>query len=420
MKIVMVNKYYHPAGGPEEVVLRTSQRLESYGHTVIPFSMQHPRNLASKYEDYFVSPVDYNHHSKLPWNLVRTASRIVFNPQAKTKMERLINDVRPDVVHLHNIYHQLSPSILLPLKKHGIPVVMTLHDFKLLCPNYTFMRGEKPCEECSGKHFHRAVRHRCVKNSYLKSAVSALEMYVHRLGRFYTDMVDRFIALSRFSQQKLIQYGLPSEKVTYLPNCTDIPVCNTQPAHERYILFLGALSDKNGAFNLVKAMRHLPAVRLKMAGEGEQAPMIQNYIRENAMHNVELLGFITGRELERTMSDCEFLVFPSNCYHNCPMSVLQCFARGKPVIGSNLGSIPELVRNGVTGLLSEPGDETTLAEAILLLWQRPHMTGELGRNARKMVEREFSPDRHYSKLLEIYQELIRNRKSEDRRSGIAC
>lgn len=413
MKILMANKYYHPAGGPEEVMFKTSEHLQVQGHTVIPFSMHHPLNLRSRYESYFVSRVDYNNHSRMPWNLAKSTFRIIFNSEARKKMEQLICDVRPDIAHLHNIYHQLSPSILIPLKEHQIPVVMTLHDFKLLCPNYTFMRQEKPCEECRGKHFYRAVKYKCVKNSRFKSAICALEMYIHRISRTYRDMVDCFVALSRFAQQKLIQYGWPEEKVTYLPNCVDLPAYKIKSTHQRYVLFLGALSDKNGALNLVKAMRHLPAVKLKVAGRGEQEKAIRDYIRENGMDNVELLGFITGGELEGALADCEFLVFPSNCYHNCPMSILESFAHHKPVVASNLGSVPELVRDGVTGLLFEPGDEDALVERIMSLWETPLLARRLGRNARKMAQRDFSPGEHYSRLLGIYEGLIQNPESAD-------
>jgi glycosyltransferase involved in cell wall biosynthesis len=299
-------------------------------------------------------------------------------------------------------------------------VVMTLHDFKLLCPNYTFMRQERPCEECRGKHFYRAVKYKCVKNSYLKSAVSALEMYVHRINRTYLGLVDRFIALSGFTQQKLIQYGWPQDRVIYLPNCVDLPAYRIEAAHQRYALFLGALSDKNGILDLLRAMRRIPKIKLKVAGQGEQDQLARDYVRDNGMDNVELLGFITDRELERILAGCEFLVFPSNCYHNCPMSVLESFAHGKPVIASNLGSLPELVRDKITGLLSEPGDEEALAEAIRSLWNQPELTGRLGRNARKMVEKDFSPERYYSRLLGIYQGLIRNRKVADSTCPAAC
>jgi len=414
MKILMANKFYHPAGGPEEVLLETSEYLRSMGHMVIPFSMQHPRNLKTKYEKYFVSNVDYNNHSRLPWNSARITLRIIFNSEAKRKMDQLIEDTQPDIAHLHNIYHQLSPSILLSLKKHNIPVVMTLHDFKLVCPNHTFMRQEKPCEECQGKYFHKAIRYRCVKDSYVKSAICALEMYIHKVNQTYIKTVDCFLALSRFAQRKLIQYGLPKEKVKYLPNYVEVPVYKTNSTKERYILFLGTLSDKNGIFNLVKAMRNLPPIKLKVAGEGEQETFIRDYIGKNRMDNVEMVGFLSGEKLKRTIANCSFLVFPNNCYHNCPMSILQSFACGKPVIGSNLGSVPELVEDGETGLLFESSNEMDLVEKIRYLYANPETVKKMGQNAQRKVEEDYSAEKYYPRLLQIYEELIPKRKVVDR------
>jgi glycosyltransferase involved in cell wall biosynthesis len=420
MKILMVNKYYHPAGGPEEVMLRTSQHLQSAGHVVIPFSMRHRRNLKSEYGRYFVSQVDYDHHSRLPWNLAKTSFRIIFNPETKREMERLIQQVRPDVAHLHNIYHQLSPSLLLPLKKHKIPVVMTIHDFKLLCANYTFMRQERPCEECRGRRFYKAIRYRCVKESYLKSAVSALEMYVHSLSRVYLRTVDRFIALSHFTLQKLTQYGIPRERIAYLPNCVDLPANEIPSTEEKHILFVGQLSNKNGILELVKVMRGLPAVKLKVVGKGEQERLVRDFIRVNKMANVELMGFLGGEELREAIAGCTFLVFPNNCYHNCPMSILEAFAFGKPVIGANLGSVPELVEDRVTGLLFEPGNEEDLAKKIGVLYQDPEMVKEMGRNARRRVEQDHSAGGYYPKLMRIYEELVQNGTVAEARSGVSC
>ncbi len=154
MKILLVNKFFHLAGGPETLLFDSMEELKSLGHSVIPFSMHHPRNVKNEYERYFVSNVDYNNHSHLHWNTAKTALRIIFNQEARKKMDQLIKDTQPDIAHLHNIYHQLSPSILLPLKKYNIPVVMSLHDFKLVCPNYTFLRDGQVCEECEGKHLY--------------------------------------------------------------------------------------------------------------------------------------------------------------------------------------------------------------------------------------------------------------------------
>ncbi len=409
MKILFAHKFFHPAGGPETVLFQSMEALQKMGHEVIPFSMRRPGNLTTPYSKYFVTEVDYHDQNGSFLRKLKMATSLVYSREAKRKMELLIREQKPDIAHLHNIYHQLSPSILLPLRKRNIPVVMTIHDFQLLCPNYTFMREEKPCEKCQGKYFYKAIQYKCVKDSYAKSAISALEMYVHKLNQTYIKTVDCFIALSRFTQEKLIQYGLPREKIAYLPNYVNVPTYKTPSAKERYILFVGQLSNKNGILELVKVMRNLPAVKLKVAGKGEQERLVQDFIRENKMENVELVGFLNAERLKKAISCCSFLVFPNNCYHNCPMSVLESFAHCKPVVGSNLGSVPELVEDEVTGVLFKPGNEKDLAEKIKCLYENPEMVKKMGRNARRKVEENYSAEKYYPKLLQIYEQLIEKR-----------
>jgi glycosyltransferase involved in cell wall biosynthesis len=413
MKILLANKYFHPVGGPETLLFNSMEKLKSLGHEVIPFSVWHPGNVKTEFERYFVSPVDYNNHSSLPWNLAKTTLRIIYNPEAKKKMEQLIEETHPDIAHLHNIYHQLSPSILLPLRKHNIPILMTLHDFKLVCPNYTFLRDGQVCEECEGKHFYKAIKYRCVKDSYLKSSVSAVEMYLHKFFRIYESCVDRFIVLSQFSKERFIRYGLSEEQLIFLPNPIEISSFPKNEGKDRYILFFGRLSEKNGILTLIKAMKQLPEIKLSVLGEGEQKDLILDYIRENGLKNVKLLGFKEGSELKRLIEECYFTVFPNHYYHLCPMSILESFTFGKPVIGSNLGSVPELVEDGVTGLLFEPRNEKDLADKIKLLYRNPDLVEKLGHSARLKVEESYSAEKYYPRLLQIYEELVQKRKMEE-------
>jgi len=410
LKIVMAHKFFHPAGGPETVLFQSMRVLNSLGHEVIPFSMKHPRNLKTPYSRYFVSEVNYNNHNGDILKKLKTAVNLIYSVEAQKKMEKLINDTRPQLAHLHNIYHQISPSILRPLKKHGIPVVMTLHDFKLACPSYTFLRNGTPCEICEGKHFYRAVAHRCVKNSFLSSFLCATEMYLHKMLQTYSKGVDVFIVLSQFSKEKMIRYGLPEEKIEVLPNCIDVDQYHPQKMVGDYVLFLGRLSEKNGIFTLVQAMKHIPEVKLKVAGEGEMGPLLKEYVTREGLRNVEFLGFVTGEKLKKPMQECYFTVFPSLCYHNCPMSILEAFSYAKPVIGANLGSVPELAEDNKTGLLFEPGNIEDLASKIDYLYRKPQLIKKLGRNALNRVKENHSRERYYQELLQIYEGLIQRRK----------
>src|SRR3990170_3374023 len=218
MKILLANKFYYPRGGPETVMLQQEKHLKALGHQVIPFAMQDEKNLGSDFSQYFVSSVDYHRLNGSWWGNSKTALKMIYSPESKGKIEQLLDLTNPDIAHLHNIYHQISPSILKSFKKRNIPVVMTLHDFKLVCPNYSFYREGQNCEECQGRRFYKAVQHRCIQNSRLKSLVCAAEGYFHAWTRTYTDNVNLFIALSRFSLNRFIQYGLPEDKLSLLPN----------------------------------------------------------------------------------------------------------------------------------------------------------------------------------------------------------
>jgi glycosyltransferase involved in cell wall biosynthesis len=415
LKIVLAHKYFHPGGGPETVMFQSLRVLNSLGHEIIPFSMKHPLNLKTPYSKYFVSEVDYNNHKKAILTKLKTAINLIYSVEAQKKMEKLINDTCPQIAHLHNIYHQISPSILRTLKKHGIPVVMTLHDFKLACPNYTFLKNGAPCEICEGKHFYKAVINRCVKNSFVYSFLGALEMYLHKLLNLYTRYVDVFIVLSRFSKEKMIKYGLPEEKIEILPNSIDVNQYLPPQQPAEYILFLGRLSEKNGIFTLVQAMKHIPKVKLKIAGEGEMGPFLKEYASREGLENVEFLGFVTGEKLQRLIQGCYFTVFPALCYHNCPMSILESQAFGRPVLASNLGSIPEFVQNGLDGLCFNPGDVEDLREKIKYLYQKPLLVEKMGLAGYEKVKRDFSTERYYSELIKIYQDLLKGGELENHR-----
>lgn len=409
MKILFVNKFYHESGGPERVMFQEKSYLEKLNWEVIPFSMKHPLNVGISYSRYFVSNANYNGSNSL-LNKTKMALNIFYSREAKKKMELLLNEEKPDIAHLHNIYHQISPSILPVLKKNNIPVVMTLHDFKLVCPNYTFLRDGKPCEYCYGKHFYKAIIHRCVKNSYWASLVCALEMYFHRFFRIYKEFVDVFIVLSEFSKEKMIQYGIPPEKLVLLPNYVDLPSNGSQKNLGKYVLFSGRLSEKNGIFTLIRAMEKTKEIPLVVAGEGELLSDLKGYVKEKQLNNVTFMGFLNGEKLKQTIGNSLFTVFPAICYHNCPMSILESFAFGKPVVGSNLGSIPELIEDGVDGLLFESKDVEDLTEKIGYLYRHPLLAQKMGISARKKIEEKYSKEEYYEKLLGLYDTLVKKGK----------
>lgn len=364
MKILQVNKFWRVRGGSERYVFELSRMLTDRGHEIIPFAMQDPANEPSRYAALFVSPVELSDPYRMPlWKRMGTAKRILHSREAASRISSLSDLSQPDIAHLHNIYHHLSPSILKPLVDRGIGTVMTIHDYKLLCPALRFYNNGMVCEKCRPMHYASCVLGRCVHGSRAASALCAVEMFYHDATKAYTGRIDRFIAPSRFVAGKLLDRGLPPEQVTVIPNFIDperwIP---GDSGDGDYVLFSGRLSNEKGVETLVRAMAGLPEIPLKIAGSGMLETSARQLARELGAGNIEFTGFKSEKEVLRLVRDSRFICTPSEWYENAPMTVLEAFACGKPAVASRIGGIPEIVREGQTGLLAEPGDTESLRE----------------------------------------------------------
>ncbi len=411
----MVNKFFYPAGGPETMMQQLMEGLAEHGHEVAPFAMQHPNNWPSEWSDYFVSNVDYNKGKYGPARMAGEAVRIIYSVEARRKIGALVRKFRPDVAHLHNIYHQISPSILPELKRDGVPMVLTLHDAKLMCPaEHFFVRGEI-CELCRGKYFHHCLRRKCIKDSYPKSALAVLEMYIHRMFRMYGRNIDLFVAPSEFYRQKLIETGRTTpEHIITIYNSVDVDAIKpTEPGD--YALYLGRVDRHKGVFTLLEAMKSCPGVKLKMVGKGDAEDECAQIIKEHGLSNVEMLGFRTGDELNKIIDDCAFLVTPSEWYENCPLVVIEAAAAGKPAIVSRIGGVQELVDAGRTGFTVAPGSAKELAGKIELFGKHPDVVREMGQAARQKAEMEFSRQVFYEKTMQSYELAAELAKKHGRR-----
>jgi len=404
MKILVCNKFYRPVGGPETIVLDTIRELEALGHTAIPFAMAHPDNRESKYSDYFVPNIDYGtRRSKGVRRLVKEAADIMYSTDARRQIEKLIADVKPDIAHAHNIYHQLSPSILCALRKAGVPTVLTLHDGKPLCANMLFLRKGQVCERCAGKWFHHAVINKCVKDSVMSSLVCCVEETVHRWLRIYERNVDLFITPSQFLKGKLVEHGrIREDQIEVLYNYAETKSITPSFTPGDYGLFLGKVESFKGIRTLLEACREIPDFEIRIAGRGTMYEEGLRIVEAENLTRVKFLGFQTGDELVRLRREARFVVVPSEWYENCPMVILEAFAAGKPVIGSRIGGIPELIEEGTDGLLYEPGDAHELASHMRTLMNDPTLASEMGRNARLKAEQRFSIEVYMQALLGIY------------------
>jgi glycosyltransferase involved in cell wall biosynthesis len=404
MRLLLGNKFWYAKGGVETYLFELIEELPAHGYDVVPFAMRHRDNLPTPYARFFVDEVDY-HASHGPGGKIKAAARILYSRHARTKLAALIAEYPPDLAHLHNVYHQLSPAIIPLLAERRVPIVMTLHDLKLACPNYKMRTHGSICERCISGGYYHAVLQRCVRDSVAASALCAVELFAHRRSRIYEDNVDRFIVPSRFYLQKMIDAGIPAAKLTWIPSFTHVE--RYQPSYHGsdYFVYVGRLSDEKGLLTLVRAVRGFDKGRLLIIGDGPMRPALDEAVAKWQLTNVEVLGPRWGNALVDLIRGARFSVIPSEWYENCPRSCIESFACGKPVIGSNIGGIPEMVEDGENGLLFEPFSERDLREKIERLFVETSLAAEMGRAARAKAEREYSTHAHLARLLGIYREL---------------
>lgn len=400
MKILLINKYLFPKGGSETVLFAEADLLRGHGHSVASLAMDHPLNARPPWPAVFVSRVEMDGPTS-PAAALKAAGRMIWSLESRRRLDGIIDREKPDLAHLHNIHHQISPSILPLLKRRGLPVVMTLHDLKWTCPVYTCLSRGQICERCRGGRFFWCVLRRCSKGSALKSLLAAAEMTLHRTVLRLERHVDLFITPSRFLADTLRRMGLrvPRAIIPHFVDPADFRPAGP-PASPSFIYF-GRLDPVKGLRTLLRAAAGLPWP-LVMAGEGPMRPEIERAAAAAPPGRLTLLPHLGRAALAEAVGRASCAVLPSEWYENFPMSVLEAFALGRPVIGTRIGGIPELVREGETGLLVEPGDAGGLRRAMTALASDPIRAAVLGRQARRFVEERLNPEDHYHRLMAAY------------------
>ncbi len=403
MRILLINKFLYLRGGDAISTISTGGLLRSKGHEVVFWGMDHPLNPPDySYKQYFVPYVDLNNASGIR-DRFKIAINMLYSVEAKRRLEKLVLIYKPDIVHLNNFAHQISPSILHVTYKYNIPVVMTMHDYKTICPTYSMLRKGKTCERCKDGRYYQCFMNRCTKDSYTKSLLNTVEMYLHqKLLRLY-DLIDIFISPSMFMKSKCAGMGRP-DRIVSLPHFIDISkYCPKYESTEQSIVYFGRLSHEKGLLTLIRAMRNIPGTSLKIIGEGPLKNDLESEVLSLNLENIEFLGYKSGEELRKEISNSKFVVFPSECYEVFGLTVIESFALGKPVIGSRIGAIPELVKDNETGLTFEPNNPEDLSAKVKELLNSPERIVEMGKNARAYAERELNSEKHYTGLMEIYE-----------------
>lgn len=397
--ILNISQNYYLRGGSDRVFFALTELLKQRGHEVIPFTAAHSKNRSTEWNHYFPIAADFEQPS-----LVDLA-RFVYSRPASAAIRELLCDHTPDIAHIHIYYGKLTGSILAPLKQAGLPIVQTLHEYKLICPVYTLVSNDQICEACKGRHFWRAIPRRCNRNSLTRTLLSVTESYVSRfLGS--VDKVDHFIAVSDFVRDKMVQHGIPTHKITTIHNFLDPSTTIPNEKRGEYFLYFGRLERIKGIFTLVEAAAPLRETPLLIVGDGGARGDLAELIESENLRHVRMLGFKTESELDRLIKESLCTIIPSKWYEPFGLTVLESFAHGRPVIASRIGGIPEIVTHGTDGFLVPPGDVEALREKLEWMTAHPTDAVEMGLLGRQKIETEFDPETHYQRLMDVYNRLL--------------
>ena len=340
---------------------------------------------------------------KTPKAVAQMLSRSIYSIKVKKAIQREIHDVKPDVVYIIHFVNKLSPSVITGAKQLGIPVVLRLSDYFLLCPRFDFMYQKKTCEDCLTKGYRACIRKRCVKGSLAASLIRVFSMKVHSFIKVY-DQVDAFITPSEYLKGKLIENCFSADKIHCIPTFTASKSEIGTPKIGSYGLYFGRVTEEKGVETAVRAYERLPERQLKIVGDDttDEAARLKAYVSEHGIKNVEFLGFKSGKELETVIKNARFTLIPSIWYDNLPNTALESFQFAKPVVASNIGSLPELVADGVNGYLFEPGNAEDLAEKVKRLDDDGTVT-RMGEAGLRRLETRFAPKAHYEALINLFE-----------------
>lgn len=406
MNVLYLNNYHYVRGGAESVFLGEADLVARQGNKAYVFARQHPNNFPSPYDHYFPGEMVTDTLKSTVTGL-QSLLQLFYSFDAKRCLTRMLQDIPIDIAHAHNIYGRLTTSVLDLLNKKDIPIVMTLHDYKLICPSYKLMSKGTVCETCKGNAYFHAVLNRCHKQSLIASSIYMLEAYFTHLFERYRKNIRFFVSPSAFLKSKLIEFGWSEEDLIHIPNF--LSVSQFEPCYSpgRYFVYLGRLSPEKGLFTLVTAFMKVAfnQARLTIVGEGPIRTKLQSIAKNDP--RIRFTGYLSGNSLKEIVRGALGVIIPSEWYENAPISVLEAFGFGKPVIASRIGGIPEMIDDGVNGYLFEPGNTIDLRNKLEELLDMPDgRIRDMGKAARRKVEKEYSAEMHYERLLTVYHRAL--------------
>jgi len=394
MKILLVHNAYQQPGGEDVVFQLERDMLRAAGHEVVEY-----RRFNDEIKNYSIV------------RKIGLLGKTVWASDSHRDVTALLRQHKPAIVHVHNAFPLVSPSIFWACRSENVPVVQTLHNYRLLCPGGNFCRDGKPCEDCITGKFWQGAVHACYRDSRAETAAVALMLTVHHAKKTWSEMVDCYIVLTGFSQSRYVDAGFPKYKVQVKPNFVD-PDPGPRTGSGSYALFAGRLDPEKGIRTLLKAWLQMPHFRtLRILGDGHCRPETEAFAK--VYPNVEFTGWLPHSRVFEQIKGARFVVFPSEWYENLPLVIIEAFACGVPVIASDLGAMREVVEHGRTGLLFRPGDVNDLARTMALAWDQPDYMNCLAEQARAEYELKYTASVNYRQLMKIYEEVIARRSSSN-------
>lgn len=404
MKVLLINSFHFRKGGSEAVYFGTAELLLKAGHEVVFLSFEDDQNITTDQHEYFVKK----------GNVFKKLISYFSNGDAAKMVEIISTKEKPDIAHAHLLWGGLTAAIIPVLHRHGIPLVHTAHDYRMVCPAYLLKDGKgHTCERCKGGHFYECALHNCSKGNTLESLIMTAEIYYRNWRWHPAKQMDGIIFVSNFSMKKHLEFddGFLKSRRTVLYNCPGAQVIDfvdkTTNTYDSYYLFYGRLSIEKGVQTLLRAFKQLPMLKLKVVGTGLLENELKTFCLENKLKNVEFLGYKTGMELFNLVAKAKYVCVPSECFENNPMTIVEAYSLGTPVIGAAIGGISEVINDSVTGFTFESGNVDSLTSTII---KANNVSLEeytnLKTNAFIFGNHNFSRDVHLKKLLDFYNEII--------------
>lgn len=398
MKVLLVHNEYQQPGGEDIVFRLEHQLLSSFGHRVVTYTRTN---------------LEVNRYSNLRRLLL--IRQMTWAEDSRRDIARILKQEKPDIVHVHNTFTQISPSIYAECRRAEVPVVQTLHNFRLLCPAATFYRSGRICDECVTHSLRRSVLHGCYRNSRCATAAVATYLAAHRKLQTWSHNITSYIALTEFARQQFIRGGLPGEKIRVKPNfAAPDPGQGTQGGG--YAIFVGRLSPEKGLQTLLHAWQSLGnSIPLRIVGDGPLCGELTKYVEQQGLSSVCFMGRLGRAETQEAIKEARFLILPSVCFENFPMTIVEAFAAGTPVICSRLGAMREIVTDQHTGLHFDPNSTEQLADTVAWGWAHSERMQAMGKAARREFELQYTAERNHSLLMDIYRQAMKKPPTEDHR-----